>query len=314
MKSLFFALIFSLLLAITPATAKTLDKIVAVVNNEMISTFQLDKAVVEALAKNPNQNQLTPAQFDQMKVQILNRMVNEKLLEQRTKELDLKVSEPELNGAIEDVQLKNGLTRETLEKALAAQGLTMQEYRDRVKNEILRYKLLSREVNYKVLVTSSEVRDYYEKHLDEYTVEAKVQVNRISFKIPAGNEEELARFHKRVETSRDLLLNGEEFTKVLEAQGNSASGGNMGELVEADMAKPLQLALTGLKPGDVSKPLEMNGKIHLFQVLKRTTVDDDPFTSVKDEIEEKLKQEKTDLRFAEWQKELRNNAHVEIRI
>lgn len=314
MKSIFFALIFSWLLAITPATAKTLDKIVAVVNNEMISTFQLDKAVVEALAKNPNQNQLTPAQFDQMKVQILNRMVNEKLLEQRTKELDLKVSEPELNGAIEDVQLKNGLTRETLEKALAAQGLTMQEYRDRVKNEILRYKLLSREVNYKVLVTSSEVRDYYEKHLDEYTVEAKVQVNRISFKIPAGNEEELARFHKRVETSRDLLLNGEEFTKVLEAQGNSASGGNMGELVEADMAKPLQLALTGLKPGDVSKPLEMNGKIHLFQVLKRTTVDDDPFTSVKDEIEEKLKQEKTDLRFAEWQKELRNNAHVEIRI
>ena len=181
MKRIFFTLIFSLFLAITPVTAKTLNKIVAIVNDEMISSFQLDKAVVAALAQNPKQNQLTPSQFDQMKVQILNRMVNEKLLEQRTKELDLKVSDPELDSAIEDVQRKNGLTRETLEKALAAQGLTMPEYRDKIKNEILRYKLLSREVNYKVLVTSSEVRDYFDKHIDEYTIEP----NSISWSISA---------------------------------------------------------------------------------------------------------------------------------
>lgn len=314
MKRILFSLFFSLLLAVTPVTAKTLSKVVAVVNDEMISTFQLDKAVVSALAQNPNQNQLTTAQFDQMKVQILNRMVNDKLLEQRTKELGLKVSDPELNGAIEDVQLKNGLTAETLEKALAAQGLTLPEYRDKIRNEILRYKLLSREVNYKVLVTSSEVRNYFDQHIDEYIVEPKVKVNRISFTIPTDNEEKMAEFHKRVDTSRDLLLNGEEFNKVLEAQGNAASGGDMGELIEADMAKPLQLALADLKPGGVSKPLEMNGKLHLFQVTKITGGDSDPFGSVKDEIEEKLKRDKTDARFEEWQKELRDNAHVEVRI
>ncbi|MCF6267025.1 MAG: SurA N-terminal domain-containing protein [Desulfuromusa sp.] len=314
MKRILFCLFFSLLLAVTPVTAKTLSKIAAVVNDEMISTFQLDKAVVAALAQNPNKNQLTPAQFDQMKVQILNRMINDKLLEQRTKELGLKVSDPELNSAIEDVQRKNGLTAETLEKALTAQGLTMSGYRDKIKKEILRYKLLSREVNYKVLVTSSEVRDYFDKHIDEYTVEPKIQVNRISFKIPTGKAEKMAEFNKRVDTSRKLLLNGEEFNKVLEAQGDSASGGDMGELVEADMAKPLQSALAGLEPGDVSEPVEINGKIHIFQVTKRIGDDSDPFSRVKGEIEEKLKREKTDARFEEWQKELRDNAHIEIRI
>ncbi len=314
MKRILFCLFFSLLLAVTPVTAKTLSKIAAVVNDEMISTFQLDKAVVAALAQNPNKNQLTPAQFDQMKVQILNRMINDKLLEQRTKELGLKVSDPELNSAIEDVQRKNGLTAETLEKALTAQGLTMSGYRDKIKKEILRYKLLSREVNYKVLVTSSEVRDYFDKHIDEYTVEPKIQVNRISFKIPTGKAEKMAEFNKRVDTSRKLLLNGEECNKVLEAQGDSASGGDMGELVEADMAKPLQSALAGLEPGDVSEPVEINGKIHIFQVTKRIGDDSDPFSRVKGEIEEKLKREKTDARFEEWQKELRDNAHIEIRI
>ncbi len=91
--------------------------------------------MVVALAKNPNRNQLTTSQFDQMKVQILKNMVNDKLLEQRINELELKVSDPELSNAIEDVQLKNGLTRETLEQALVAQGLTMAEYRDQIKKE-----------------------------------------------------------------------------------------------------------------------------------------------------------------------------------
>ncbi|MEA3361960.1 MAG: SurA N-terminal domain-containing protein [Thermodesulfobacteriota bacterium] len=314
MKRILFSLFFSLLLAVTPVAAKTLSKVVAVVNNEMITTFQLDKAVISALAQNPDQNQLTTAQFDQMKVQILNKMVDDKLLEQRTKELGLKVSDPELDSAIEDVRLKNGLTVETLKTALAAQGLTLPEYRNKIKNEILRYKLLSREVNYKVLVTSSEVRNYFDQHIDEYTVEPKVNVNRISFTIPTDNEEKMAEFHKRVDTSRDLLLNGEEFNKVLEAQGGSANGGDMGELAEADLAKPLRLALAGLKSGDVSKPIEINGELHLFQVTKRTGGDSDPFDRVKNEIEEKLKRDKTDARFEEWQKELHNNAHIEVRI
>lgn len=314
MKRILFAFTFSLLLAVTPVAAKTLSKIAAVVNDEIISTFQLDKAVVAALAKNPNRNQQTTSQFDQMKIQILKNMVNNKLLEQRSKELDLKVSDPELSAAIEDVQLKNGLTQETLEQALAAQGLTIAEYRDQIRKEILRYKLLSREVNYKVLVTSNEVRNYFNKHIDEYETEPKIRINRISFEIPTGGEEQMAELHKRVDVSRDLLLNGEEFNKVLTAQGDSATGGDMGELVETDLAEPLQLALADLIPGEVSKPLELDGQLHLFQVTERTATDSDPFDQVKAEIEEKLKRDKTDLRFEEWQKELRDNARVEIRI
>ncbi len=314
MKRILFLLFFSLLLIATPIMAKTLSKVAAVVNNEMISTFQLDQAVVAALAQKSNQNQLTTEQFDQMKVQVLKKMVNDKLLEQRIKELGLQVSDPELSGAIEDVQLKNGLTSEDLEKALTAQGLTMPKYREQIKNEILRYKLLSREVNYKVLVTTNEVYNYYNNHIDEYMIEPKVRVNRISFDIPSGNEKQTAELHKRVDVSRDLLLNGEEFNKVLAAQGDSATGGDMGALVEADLAEPLRLALADLKSGGVSKPLKLNGQLHLFQVTDRTTVDGDPFDQVKDEIEEKLKRDKTDIRFEEWQKELRDNAHVEMRM
>lgn len=313
MKRILFALLLSLFMTVTPVMAKTLSKVAAVVNDEIISTFQLDKAVVAALANNPDKNQLTTEQFEQMKTRILQKMVNDKLLEQRIKALDLTVAETELSGAIEDVQLKNGLTAEELEQAIVSQGMTLQEYREQIRKEILRYKLLSHEVNYKVLVTSNEVYSYYEKHIDEYTIQPKIRVNRISFKMATDSAEQLAEVRKRVDVSRDLLLQGEEFDKVLKAQGDTADGGDMGELVEADLAKPLQQALAGIETGGVSLPIELNGQLHLFQVTNRISADDDPFNRVKDEIEEKLKREKSDARFEEWQNELRNNAHVEIR-
>ncbi|MDX2478907.1 MAG: SurA N-terminal domain-containing protein [Desulfuromusa sp.] len=314
MERIFFTFLLFLLLTVSSVTAKTINKVAAVVNNDIISVFQLDKAVVAALAKNPNQNELTPEQFDQMKIQVLNKMISDQLLDQQIKKLFLTVAEEELNGAIEDVQLKNGLTPETLEQAIAAQGLTMPEYRKQVEKEILHYKLLSREVNYKVLVTNGEVRAYFNDHIDEYVAEPTIQFNRISYAIPVGNEEQRAELLKQVNITRDLLLNGEDFNEVLAGQGASATGGDMGQLVEADLAAPLQLAFIGLAAGGVSQPIELNGQIHLFQITSRTVAGGNMFDQVKDEIEEQLKREKTDIRFIEWQDELRNNAHIDIRI
>ncbi len=314
MKRFIPILIFSLLVTVAPVSAKTLSKVAAVVNDEIITTYQLDKAVVAALAKKSNSNQLTATQFDQMKIQVLKKMVNDKLLKQRIVELDLHVSAAEIDNAVEDVQRKNGLTREELEQALVSQGMSMAKYMQQIKDEILRYRLLGREVNYKVMVTSREVRSYYDQHIDEYDTTPKIRINRISFDIPAGNEDEQLAFRKRVNVSRYLLLDGEGFEKVLATQEDSVSGDDMGLLVEADLAEPILLALVGLVSGDVSEPVEIGGQLHLFQITERTSIAGDPFDQYKAEIEEKLKREKTDIRFDEWQLELSDKAFIEIRI
>jgi len=307
--------LFCLLLLVSPVTAKTLIKVAAVVNDDIITTYQLDKAVNVALRSNPKRNQMTAAQFDEFKLQVLKKMINEKLLEQRSKELGLTVPDADIESAIKDVEEKNGLTREALVRALAAQGTTLGDYRESVRKEILRYKLLSREVGHKVLVTTNEIRNYYNKHIDEYSnTEPKIRINRISYTIPQGDEKQKAAFYKQVEVTRDLLQNGEDFNKVLAGQGSGVTGGDMGEVPEADLAKPIQQALEGLKTGDVSKPVEINGQLHLFQITYRTEPGDDPFELAKDEIEAKLRKEKADIRFKEWQKELYDNAHIEIKI
>ncbi len=306
--------ILILLLVVSTVSAKTVNSIVAVVNSDVITSYQLDRAIVKALSKKANPNQLTSSQFDQIKAQALKTLVSEKLFQQRIKVLNLKVSAAELEDAVGDVQRKNGLTREELESALVSQGMSMEEYQKQIETEILRYRLLGHEVKYKVMITTREAREYFDQHRGDYDTEPKVRINRISFEVPEGSDEELKAFNKRVNVSRDLLLSGETFEKVLAAHGNAAEGSDMGLVAEVDLAEPIMKALSGVEAGGVSEPVTLNGKVHLFQVAEKVTIEGDPFDFYHDEIEEKLKREKIDIRFEEWQRELRENAQVEIRI
>lgn len=315
MNRIILLLLLAFSINVVPATAKTLSKVAAVINNEMITTYQLDQAVAKTLAQKANNNQLTASQFDQLKKTVLEQLVNDKLLEQRIEELGLEVTDAELNAAIQDVQDKNHLTAEELEQALVNQGLSMTSYREQIKKEILRYKLLGREVNYKVLVTSGEVRDYFREHIDQYKVQPTLRVSRISFKIPPNpTEQQLSDLNKQAAVARDLLLKGDPFDQVLAAQAENASGGDMGELVETDLANKLQLALKDLQSGEVSQVLDMNDQLNLFLVTARNPGDINLFDRVKGEIEETLKRERTDARFKEWEAELRDKAYVDIRI
>ena len=317
MQRLLFLLFFSLLFAVTPASAKVLSKIAAIVNDDIITTYQLDQAVIVDLTQNSNKNQLDITQFEQMKMQTLNRLIDEMLMKQQIKKLNLQVSDEEVNNAIADVERKNGLTHEALEQALKSQGVTMLQYYEKVKGEILHYKLLSREVNYKVLVTSKEVRDYFDEHIAEYAGEKKLSFKEISFELQTGIDEDkvqIAQRYKQAIACREQLLNGEDFDKVLAAQGDAATGSDMGLLLESDLSQPLQVAIAGLKPGDVSEPIEIKGMLYLFQVTSRDSDNEAAFAQVKDEIRRKLKQQKTEIRSKEWKRELHEGARIEIRI
>lgn len=314
MKRFLLFITLALLLA-QPLAAKTLSKVAAVVNNDIISTYQLDKAVLAALAKEQKGNQLTSSQFEQLKSRVLDNMINEKLVEQRIKELGLTVPDPELNSAIEDVQLKNNLTAEQLKQAVEAQGMSFEEYRQQIKQEILRFKLLSREINAKVQVTSGEVQEYFQAHIDQFRTKPQMRVSSMTFEIPAGSsDEEAEQLRQRVADIRTQLQNGADFDQLLAAQGDSVFGGDMGSLVIADLTEQLQQALQGLEVGQVSEPLEMNNQLHLFQVTEYNSGDNNLNDTVKAKIEKILQQEKTDARFQEWTKELRDRGQVDIRL
>jgi len=313
MKRIFlFAL---LLLWTTSASAAALITTVAMVNNDAVTSYQLEKKLAVAMAAETGQRQFTQEEHTALRLKILNGMIEDLLVEQRIQEIGLSVSDQELNSAIEDVQRQNKLTNEQLKTALQAQGMSFADYRQDLRKEILRYKLIAREVRSKVEVTKAEIRSYFNEHTAEYMTQPTLRLGRISFPlakdIALKAKEQLM---QKAQVARQQLLGGKPFAEVLSSLGGEAEGGDMGSLVEKEMNPELRQMVEGLAQGEVNEPTEALGSIHIFQVLERTPAKAELDEELSSSIEKIIASKNSEIRFAEWKKELRKDAIVDIRI
>ncbi|MDT8420129.1 MAG: SurA N-terminal domain-containing protein [Desulfuromonadales bacterium] len=296
-----------------PVWAEPVSRIAAIVNNDIITTFQLEQAMA---AEQPGvHGSATPEEAQQkLRNKVLQQMIDEKLLKQRISELGLSVAETEVDAAIDDVQRQNNLTREQLIDALLAQGMDFASYRQNLQEEILRYKLIGREVNSKTEVTNKEIRAYFREHIDEYRVTPTVHLQRISFALPADPEsEQTAAVYELAAAVRDKLsLDRQPYDAVLASLGNAAEGADMGFLEEQELLPVVQQAIGGLETGQVSEPVAAANQLHLFLVAERNPGDSALFDRVSGEIKEILMKQNTEKRFLEWSRELREQAYIKI--
>jgi peptidyl-prolyl cis-trans isomerase SurA len=313
MKNIFlFAL---LLLCSTTVNAAMLIKTVAMVNNGAVTSYQLDKKMATAMALETNRNQLSQEDHSALRTEVLNSMIEDLLVEQRIQELGLSVSDQELESAIEDVQRQNKLTDEQLKTALEAQGTSFADYRKDLRKEILRYKLIAREVRSKVEVTKAEIRAYFTAHEADYMTEPTLRLGRISYPLAEDADTKTKeRFTQQAQIARQQLLGGKVFAEVLASLGGDAEGGDMGTMVEKEMNPELRLMVEGLTVGQVNEPTEAIGSIHIFQVLERTPANSELSEEISIAIENILAAQNSEKRFSEWKKELRKDAIVDIRI
>ena len=181
-------------IGLSSAMAQVVSRIAAVVNKDIITTYQLDLKLQEQLAK--QERKPSPAQLGALRQEMLSRMIEETLVQQRIKALNLNVSEEEIETALLDVQQKNKMTREALEDAVTSQGLDLEDYRDNLKKQILRYKLISEEVANanRGLAPVGNVRKFHiltkELDHDDDEVTATMKIRRS--KIYEGYKQEIA--------------------------------------------------------------------------------------------------------------------------
>jgi len=304
-----------LLLCSNSIYAETLIKTVAIVNNDVITSFQLEKALATAMAASQGKRQFSMEEHAALRLTVLNGLIEDRLVEQRIRELGLSVTEQELNSAIEDVQRQNKLTSEQLKTALQAQGMSFDSYRQDLRKEILRYKLIAKEVRSKVEVTNVEIREYFDAHKDAYMSQPSLHLMRISFPLPKdANEAQIVQLKQKAQIARQQLLDGKPFAEVLAGIGPDADGGDMGTMVEKEMHPELRKLVAGLTVGQINEPAEALGSIHIFQLLERTPAKAELSEEISAAIEKIIAAQNSEKRFAEWKQELRKDAAVDIRI
>jgi peptidyl-prolyl cis-trans isomerase SurA len=313
-----FVLLFAALtLVASPALAETISRIAAIVNEDVITTAQLDREIEKMLSAEATDSGISPAQRDELRRKVLDQVIEETLLRQRIEKLGLQVSDADIEQAINDVQAQNNISREQLQEALVAQGMTFEEYRDRLRQQLLNFKLVGREIQSKVEITNTEMRDYYRAHLDDYRNAPYIRLSRITFRLAAGSSPAaIAAMRSKAEASLNQLRQGKDFFEVLMQNASTAGvdGGDMGQITEGSLSDSFNRAISELSPGQTSGIIETAEGFHILRLDERNAGETQNFETVKDQIKNKMLEEKRAAALAEWTKNLRESADIEIRL
>lgn len=315
MKRLGIALLLLCSIGLASASADVVSRVAAVVNKDIITTLQLDQKLRSKLAK--LEKQPSPVQLGALRQELLSRMIEETLVQQRITALKLRVTEDEIETAILDVQKKNKLTREELEDAVALQGLGFEEYRDNLKQQILRYKLIGEEVRSQVDVPEREVKSYYDAHADDYRLPPEIKLSAITFPVSEkSSQQEIDKVMEMAIEAMGRLRKGEDFVQVAAGYNETygATGNELGSFEYKELIPEFVSAVEGVEAGSYSEPVKAVNGIHVLRVDERLAGGLRDFEVVKYDIYQQLLDQKTDLRIKEWTRALKANAFIDIRL
>jgi peptidyl-prolyl cis-trans isomerase SurA len=295
------------------------NAIVAVVNDDIITLHDVNREAQSALSEAEKKAPLNDAARSQIRRTVLDRLIEKKLTDQKIKELNIRVSEEEIRQAINDVRKQNNISsQEALEAALKSQGLTFDQYRSQLQEQIEKLKLVSMEVRAKVQVGETEMRDYYAANLAKYTEDESYRARHIFFKTgEKATQEEMLRSKS---TALAVLIDakgGKDFAelakKFSEDPAARKDGGDLGSFKKGDMQPELEKVILSLKPGEISELVTTPIGFHIIKLEARVAGITKPFERVKPDIEEIIYRKKSEERFSLWAKDLRGKATIEIR-
>ena len=175
-------------IVLTPQMAVTeiVERIVAVVNEEIITLSEVRAISIPYLKKMEKQYsvQYGEAEIVETEKRIVDQLIDEKLVAQEADRLGIEVTAKEIEMAVRDVKERSQLTDAQFEKALAADGMTLEDYKKELTNQMKKMQVMDQEVRAKVQVSKKEVDEYYEKHKSEFNAPPEVRLQQILLIVP----------------------------------------------------------------------------------------------------------------------------------
>lgn len=315
-------LMWSVVLLSVPVGAEVVDRIIAVVNNEVVTLSEFNKAF-EPYAKKIEENYKgnnKEAVISQTKDMFLQRYIDNILIEQEAKKGDraIVVKDEEVMEAIKGMLAQRKSSMDDMLKNLAREGKSLESVKKDIKNQMTRMRLLRREVQSKIIVSDEEIGDYYNKNRHDYEGKESVRISKILLPLPAkANKAARAKVRDEANKLRKRIVNGEPFEMMAAkySQGPEASqGGDIGYVERGAIVPELEFAAFSLPVGKLSEVIETGTGFYIIVVVDKRGAGLKPINMVREEIKAKIEEEKLEKKYTEWIASVRKKSHIEIKL
>ncbi len=301
-----------LAIAVTPIGAEVVDRIVASVDGDPITLYELNKFISDKSAQVPNMRGMSDKDA-------LQALITEKLVQKEIVARGIRIRDEDIDHYIDRIKQQNHIDDDQLKEALKQQGLDYDKYRQQIREEIEKVQLLNREIRGKVTVSPEDVKRYYEAHKQDYGRPGSVKVRQITLRLDPDAPEPIATaVLDRVQDIRKRLVKGEDFATVAKQVSEdplAADGGDLGELEPSKLLPEFEAPLSKMKEGDISEPIRTKMGVHLLKLEKRIDESFQPEGEVAADIKEKLYNEALEERYRRWiLEDIQKHHYVEIKL
>ena len=299
------------------ASAETANKVVAVVNGEMISLYQLEArtaSVEEVLKEQRGGADLSAQEKEALRQKVLDSMVDNKLLRDEALRLGLEITPTEIINSVNKFKTANNMSERQFEQMLAAERMTRQDFEEKLKDDTLRSRIVSVMVTRKIAVTPEEVDAYYADYLARGNTPADLPLPEqgalhVIVLSPKFDAESL---YKKIVSGE---INFAEAAQKHSIGPAAQEGGDLGVVSPVDLDPHWRKALEQATPGVPTKPFS-SGQGTIILLLDKTSRGSAsaPKNAIKEQIKERLFKAKMEERFMDYIKGLRERAIIEIRL
>lgn len=289
-----------------------LDKVVAIVNKEVITWSELYKTM-EFEAGDAIKN-LPPEEkrrvFKENEHTFIETMIDMKLQLQEAERNGITVSKEDINNAVDMIRNKHGMSKEEFESAIKNEGFTISEYRKKLTEQILLNRIVDQEIRNKTILSENEIQnalkdDAIMREIEGYTLSI-ITLKRIQDK--EGLEAKAKEIYER-------LKNGEPFASLARQFSQDPSGqlgGSLGFISKRDISPQLKKVIDTLKEKEFSAPYWTDAGITILLLTERREYKDEK--DKREAVKQRLSEERFNIRYRSWLKGLRERAYVEIKI
>jgi parvulin-like peptidyl-prolyl isomerase len=292
-----------------PSYGITADRVLATVNNEAITLSDYQRFIVDIGNNTENKNMVDET--------VLKRLIEEKVILHEAIKKGIEVNDMEVAEKIEEFKRQNALSDEDFEKTLKEEGMDIHSYKKVIKDKIMSLKLMSVDVDSKVVITDKEIENFYNANKKDFLQSPeKVEVKAIFLKLNKdASLTEITDLKRKTLKIVARLKDGEDFNSLVEEYSDEplrSEEGRLGEFSRGTLIPALDDRAFSLKIGEISEPIWVSEGIYVLQLVNKISESLKPIEEVKENIHKHLYEQKREKLFNEWMRTLWERASITI--
>lgn len=292
--------------------AVVVDKIMVIVNNEVITQGDIDRILGPAYQqyKSALAGEQLIRKLDEARQAVMAQLIEEKLILSEAKKQNIEVEEKDVSAKLAEAR-KKFASEQQFEEALSSQRLTLKELKVKFKEQLMTKKLLDQKVGARVFITPGEILEFYNGHIELFTRPEEIKLSNILVK-PKDNVKIEKTIELVDEISKRLKAGGDfaELAKIYSEGPGAEAGGSMGYVKKGDLMPEIESIVFNMKDHEITDVIKTPIGYHFFRLDERKPAETMSIDEARRTIEENLWMSKMKEKSRGWIEELRRHAYI----